>query len=170
MTKPTHKRHLDDQGHLQYETWKLNDLFHRTDGPAIIYYRPDGTVEYEQWCLHGKLHRADGPAYTSYWPDGTVRYEQWCLLGKTLTEEQHVAQTQQGKHMNPFIGLQVSYSTVRQNSAFVNEVVVGEGHIIDKQGSVVTIMHEDGSMIRVTLEECMFIRPLYAKERLCSQT
>ena len=92
--KYTVERHLDDQGRLQSETWRLNDKLHRTDGPARIYYRPDGTVDYEQWWLHSQLHRADGPAYTIYWADGTVRYETWWMHGQLLTPEQRAAQTQ----------------------------------------------------------------------------
>ena len=94
MNQPTRERHLDDQGRLRYETWRLNSQLHRTDGPAFINYRPDGTVLYEERWSHGKLHRTDGPAFTSYWPDGTVEFEERWFQGQLLTPEQHAAQTQ----------------------------------------------------------------------------
>jgi hypothetical protein len=69
-------------GDLGTVTWYLGDIFHRTDGPAIVY--PDGT---QQWYSHGKLHRTDGPAVI--FPDGVciwyfndVQYEsiaQWAV-------------------------------------------------------------------------------------------
>src|ERR1700691_2235897 len=45
----------------------LNGLWHREDGPAIIY--SDDTLEY---YLNGKYHREDGPAVI--WDDGTKYY------------------------------------------------------------------------------------------------
>ena len=50
-----------------------DNIFHREDGPAIIY--PDGVVEY---YINGKKHRKDGPAviYTNgileYWIEGKL--------------------------------------------------------------------------------------------------
>ncbi len=37
--------------------WRLNDAFHRLDGPALE--RANGS---KQWWFHGKIHRIDGPA------------------------------------------------------------------------------------------------------------
>ena len=93
MSQTIHERQLDDRGRLQSETWRLNGQFHRTDGPALITYWPDGTVEYGQWLQHGQLHRPDGPAYTRYRPDGTVSFEERWFQGQQLTPEQHTAKT-----------------------------------------------------------------------------
>jgi hypothetical protein len=52
--------------------WYKNDLLHRTDGPAVIYfYGP------EYWYFKGQLHRANGPAVT--YADG---YKAWWFEGK----------------------------------------------------------------------------------------
>ena len=55
---------------LENETGKfffVNDILHRTDGPAII--RKDGTQKYYN---NGKLHRTDGPAVID--ANGTQKY------------------------------------------------------------------------------------------------
>ena len=44
--------------------WRIGDVIHREDGPAIEW--PDGTGF---WYLHGRLHREDGPAVEL--PDGS---------------------------------------------------------------------------------------------------
>ena len=81
--------------------WRLNDQFHREDGPAIE--RSDGEKE---WWVNGKLHREDGPAIE--WPDGSKSwylndqlhredgpaveyaggYKAWYLNDQELTEEE----------------------------------------------------------------------------------
>ena len=69
-------RKREEFGH-QY--WFKNGLYHRKNGPAIIYshgtklwyyegklHREDGpAIEngvYQTWYWHGKIHRVDGPA------------------------------------------------------------------------------------------------------------
>jgi hypothetical protein len=54
------------------QTWSLNGLWHRTDGPAVIL--SDGT---QQWWANGKRHRTDGPAVIN--PNGT---QSWWANGK----------------------------------------------------------------------------------------
>jgi hypothetical protein len=56
---------MNKYGTIFYE---LNDLFHRTDGPAIIY--TDGT---KKWYKNGFLHRIDGPA-VEYADGGEIWY------------------------------------------------------------------------------------------------
>ena len=48
---------------LGYVQWNKNGVIHRNDGPAVTY--PGG----ERWYKHGKLHRLGGPAVTK--PDGS---------------------------------------------------------------------------------------------------
>jgi hypothetical protein len=57
--------------------WRLNNLLHREDGPAVEY--SFGTKLY---FLNGQLHRVDGPAIE--WRDGT---KHWCLNGKLHRED-----------------------------------------------------------------------------------
>lgn len=54
------------------KVWKLNDQWHRVDGPAIE--RVDGSKE---WFQNGQWHREDGPAIE--WADGT---RQWWVNGQ----------------------------------------------------------------------------------------
>ena len=49
------------------EIYYKDDLFHREDGPAVIFI--DGTVEY---YIKDKLHREDGPAVI--YPTGVIEY------------------------------------------------------------------------------------------------
>jgi hypothetical protein len=57
--------------------WYLNDILHRTDGPAIEY--ADG---HKAWYLNGKLHREDGPARE--YSNGT---KVWCVNGQLHRED-----------------------------------------------------------------------------------
>ena len=54
---------------------------HREDGPAVIYYRPDGRVDWEYYYVQDQKHREDGPALTTYRPDGSVEREAYYLHG-----------------------------------------------------------------------------------------
>jgi hypothetical protein len=46
-----------DRYKIVEEHFDLEDKWHKTDGPAVVY--ADGRTE---WYWHGKLHREDGPA------------------------------------------------------------------------------------------------------------
>jgi hypothetical protein len=53
------------------KVWKLNGLYHRTDGPAIEFADGD-----KWWYLNGDRHRIDGPAIE--WANGRA---DWYLYG-----------------------------------------------------------------------------------------
>ena len=57
--------------------WKLNDKFHREDGPACEYANGD-----KAWFINGKLHREDGPAVE--WTNGD---KFWYINGKFHRED-----------------------------------------------------------------------------------
>ena len=57
--------------------WKLNDVLHRTDGPAIEW--ADGS---KAWCINGGLHRTDGPAY-----EGTNGNKAWYIYNVKYNHE-----------------------------------------------------------------------------------
>jgi len=59
-------------------TYWLNDLCHRTDGPAYI------TEAVKEWFQYGSLHRLDGPAVE--WNNGD---EEWWIRGVKYTKIQH---------------------------------------------------------------------------------
>jgi hypothetical protein len=82
------------------QEWYLNDILHRTDGPAVIW--PDGSQQwftngerhridgpaviladgYQAWYINDKCHRTDGPAII--WPTGK---QAWHINGKHITRE-----------------------------------------------------------------------------------
>jgi len=41
-------------GSFMYESYFLNDLYHREDGPAYTIYSPSGEIIRETYFLHGK--------------------------------------------------------------------------------------------------------------------
>jgi len=51
--------------------WLKNDLFHREDGPAIVY--KNGS---EEWYENGRYHRKNGPVIIS-----NLGYKEWALDG-----------------------------------------------------------------------------------------
>lgn len=58
------------------------NLFHRTDGPAIVEYDNNGDVKYEYYFQYGKKHNENGPAYI-HRHDKIIRYEKWIINDKT---------------------------------------------------------------------------------------
>jgi antitoxin component YwqK of YwqJK toxin-antitoxin module len=62
--------------------------FHRTDGPARIYYYENGKIEREYWYVEGKMHRTDGPARIYYYENGKREREHWYVDDKELNEEE----------------------------------------------------------------------------------
>lgn len=114
-----HNEHGPAETYFSYErssqSWYIDGILHREDGPAKIEYNTDynsgnennfcwiweeGESDYrrlsdtyeefkeEEWYLNGKQHREDGPAYIIYDDDGNVEGEGWCLNGEHLSEEE----------------------------------------------------------------------------------
>jgi hypothetical protein len=74
------------------KTCKLHGVFHRTDGPAIIYANGD-----KAWYQHGVRHRTDGPAvefadgHTRWWLSGKIlSFDAWLERTPGLTDEEKV--------------------------------------------------------------------------------
>jgi len=59
--------------HSIYYTIRYSKIFHREDGPAVIY---DGGRQ-KRWYRYGKLHRVDGPAIIT-----SDLVEEWYIDGK----------------------------------------------------------------------------------------
>jgi len=59
-----------------YREWRVNDKFHRLDGPA----REWGDDDDKEWWANGELHRLDGPACEYKEGDNW-----WCVKGKRLS-------------------------------------------------------------------------------------
>lgn len=67
-----------------YTLYTFNDLPHRIDGPACIYYFEDGSVEMEAYFIHGRRHREDGPAMIWYNFNGNIEHTRYYLHGLPL--------------------------------------------------------------------------------------
>ena len=83
MTCPT-RTYYYRSGEIWGQTWLVNGLPHKTNGPAYIIYNPNGEIEFEQWYLNGKLHRTDGPAVIDYYESGKIAVAGWFLNGKRI--------------------------------------------------------------------------------------
>ena len=79
---------------LNCECYILNDKYHRTDGPAVIYYNRDGGIYSEHYFLNGQNHRVDGPAAIYYNKDGSINIVIYWLYGKTLSKDEFLEQQQ----------------------------------------------------------------------------
>jgi len=61
---------------------------HREDGPAYIEYWKSVERIYEAWYINNKRHRIDGPARIYYNPDGTIYKNYYYISGERLSKEQ----------------------------------------------------------------------------------
>lgn len=64
------------------EEYYIDGRKHRTDGPAIVYYYDDGTILAEEYFIDDEYHRLDGPASIRYYPNGSIEYEDYIVNGK----------------------------------------------------------------------------------------
>ena len=80
--KPKCEKYYREDGSIEKQTWRLNNTYHKVDGPAIIYYYENYSIETECWFLNSKRHRTDGPAIINYREDGSVESECWYLNDK----------------------------------------------------------------------------------------
>ena len=66
-------------GNIYYIKYKLNDKYHRENGPAYQEWYKNGQKYYESYIINGKLHREDGPAYQIWYENGQKRVETYYL-------------------------------------------------------------------------------------------
>jgi len=66
--------------------YKLNNEFHRKNGPAIIHYKDDN-VEQEEYWINNNCHRENGPAVIRYDESGNITEEFYYLNGIEITDE-----------------------------------------------------------------------------------
>ena len=57
---------------IENESYSLNKLYHREDGPATIDYDENGKKKKETYWLNGKLHRVGNPAIIHYYESGKM--------------------------------------------------------------------------------------------------
>ena len=67
-----YKQRLTLMQHPDKTEYRVEDLLHREDGPAVVYANG-----HKHWYMNGNLHRADGPAIE--YADGC---KSWYLNGK----------------------------------------------------------------------------------------
>jgi hypothetical protein len=76
-------------GSVNYEEYKLNNKYHRIDGPAFIEYSTDSKIWYLSYWVNGQLHRLDGPAEISYHDNcETITYKSYYIFGHYIMEEE----------------------------------------------------------------------------------
>ena len=59
-------------GNTRVISYKLNDRFHKEDGPAYQEYYDDGRIYVESYFVNGDRHRADGPSVIFYDENGEI--------------------------------------------------------------------------------------------------
>ena len=60
----------------------MNDKWHRTDGPARIFYHKNGNIQAEEYYMNGDRHRTDGPAMIWYYDNGNIKSEEYYMNDK----------------------------------------------------------------------------------------
>ena len=63
--------------------------FHRTDGPAIIYYYKNRNVWREYYYINDKRHRIDGPCEIYYCEDGSLKGEFYYIDDENYKKEDY---------------------------------------------------------------------------------
>ena len=127
------------QHHKGVERWYIGQVQHRLDGPAEIFYDPDGQVtsfewkwnnrphrfngpakyvvgQLEQWSVYDTLHRIDGPAVKS--KDGLS----WAMYGHLHRIDGPAVQPDIGHSKWFFYGVELPADTVRVLGALLNEL------------------------------------------------
>jgi hypothetical protein len=52
---------------------------------AVFSYYGNGNKKYEEWYINYERHREDGPAKIWYNPDGSIKGRQWWREGKAIS-------------------------------------------------------------------------------------
>ena len=78
---PSYSSFYED-GTKKYESWKRRGKLHRTDGPAMIEYHPNGVISHKRYYINDMLYCPPddpftNPSHVMYYSDGTVAREEW---------------------------------------------------------------------------------------------
>ena len=88
-----HEQYYDEDGNINSEYYILDKedilIFHRLDGPAVLYYNKDGSIGSVKYYINGENHREDGPAIIHYNKDGSVNKEIYYINGIQYDELQY---------------------------------------------------------------------------------
>lgn len=69
---------------LLNESYFVDGISHRTDGPADIMYYPNGNIIEEVYLVDGECHRLGEPASTKYDENGNITYKAYYQNGKLI--------------------------------------------------------------------------------------
>ena len=124
-----------DSGHLYKETYFLDNIVHRDDGPAEICYYPSGKIASEEYYVNGKRHRINGPAYITYEEYGDIISEQhwindmahrlihmWYVNGKLLGRF-NIHKKPKQESLSQYI-----FSYLNQHPEYINEIYILARH------------------------------------------
>jgi len=64
-------------------------IYHRTDGPAVVYYYANGSIESEHYFINNQRHRIDYPALIYHYLDERSLREYYYLDHKPYTKEDY---------------------------------------------------------------------------------
>jgi hypothetical protein len=81
----SYKEYIDKRGFLHKQWVNNSGLSHHDDGPADIWYYPDGSMCYEEFRINGVHHNRDGAAVIAYKCDGSISWESYCISGVYYT-------------------------------------------------------------------------------------
>jgi antitoxin component YwqK of YwqJK toxin-antitoxin module len=81
------KKEYYTNGNIRFEEYKLNDLIHRDNGPAITEYHDNGNIKCKHYYMNGALHKEDGPAIVYYYHNKNVWIEVYYLNGSLHRED-----------------------------------------------------------------------------------
>ena len=83
----------EPNGLLKYESWAINGMAHRTDGPAVTELLDGRKIE--TWIYHDAVHRLDGPAHLSTDKKNNVEKD-WYVHGEKLNNFDWWPKTEEG--------------------------------------------------------------------------
>ena len=88
MDKSVVEKTYYPNGNIQFERYYMGKLYHRENGPAVIWHDENGRVSRKTYYIMGRSHRESGPAWIYYNEDGSVESEYYYLNGKPYTKDQ----------------------------------------------------------------------------------
>jgi len=90
----------DYDNHIK-SIWYFNskNKWHRSNGPAKIYYYDNGKIYSEHYCINGVRHRLDGPVYIAYKGSGEIYFKEYCINGKEYSEEEFEKESKRLKNI-----------------------------------------------------------------------
>ena len=142
-------------GILYSEEWYINGLKHRSVGPAIIEYQPDGILCLSKtWYRDNMIHRPEGkgPAKIEYHPNGNIASETWYSNGEIHRENLWFING--GKYIDTHIPAKITYYE-KGNGIIHTKTWYRNGLVFRDGGKPVEITYrKDGSIKFLFYNDC----------------